>query len=65
MAGPGELDFQLDGFPWAQENVSNDLGRSRCDGPSDLFVFFSVLFSYDSLIHILEDFVEAELAEPL
>ena len=65
LALSGELHFQFDGFPWAEQNISDDFSRTWGDWPSDFFVLLSVLLSDNVLVNILEDFVESELTESL
>ena len=52
------------GFPWAQENIGDDLSASGGDGESEGSVFWLVLTSSGS-VDILEDLVETELSETL
>ena len=52
------------GFPWAEEDVSNDLGASGGYQETDSLVL-SGLVSKSALIDILEHFVESELSEAL
>jgi len=65
VTGSWELHFKLDGFPWAEQNVSDNFGWTWSDWPSDLFVLFSVLLSDNVFIDILEDFVESEFTKTL
>ena len=52
------------GFPWAEENISNNFSTSGGEGETECLVFGGILTS-NSLVDILEDFVETELSESL
>ena len=52
------------GFPWAEENISDDLSASGGDEETDSLVLCSLL-SKNTLVDILEHFVESELSEAL
>jgi hypothetical protein len=65
VAGARQLDLQLGGFPRAEQQVGDDFGRPRGNGPPDLFVLVGVFLSHNFLVDVLEDLVEAELAESL
>ena len=52
------------GFPWAEEDVSDDLGASGRDQETDSLVLRGFL-SKSALVHILEHFIESELSEAL
>ena len=51
-------------FPRAQQNVCDDLGASRRDSPADRLVLGGV-GAGSTRVDVLEDLVEAELAEAL
>lgn len=59
------LDTDLNGLEGAQGTVSDDFGAGGGNGPADLFILDTVLFTYDALVDILEHFVEAELSHAL
>jgi len=61
----GSLDSDLNGFPRAQEDVSNDFSRSGRKSPTDTLVFNGVFGTNDAGEDILEEFVETELSETL
>ena len=52
------------GFPWAEEDVSDDLSAGRGDEETDSLVLCGLL-SKNALIDILEHFIESKLSEAL
>ena len=52
------------GFPWAEENISDDLGAGRGDEETNSLVLGGLL-SKSCLVDILEHLVESELSEAL
>ena len=52
------------GFPGAEENISDDLSAGGGDEETDSLVLCGLL-SKNTLVHILEHFVESELSEAL
>ena len=50
------------GFPWAEENISDDLSAGRGDEETDSLVLGGLL-SKSCLVDILEHLVESELSE--
>eukprot|EP00049_Salpingoeca_infusionum_P017080 m.351702 g.351702 ORF g.351702 m.351702 type:complete len:333 (-) comp16321_c0_seq1:96-1094(-) len=61
----GSLDLDLDHLHWAEGNISKELGRCRCTEPKGTTVLNGGLLTDHVGVHILEDLVEAELAESL
>ena len=56
--------FGTYGFPWAEEDIGNDLGTSRGESETDGSVLWLVITSGGS-VDILEDLIETELTETL
>jgi len=61
----GSLDSDLNGFPRAQEDISNNFSGSGGKSPTDTLVFDGIFLTNDASIDILEEFVETELSETL
>jgi len=61
----GSLDSDLDGFPRAEETISNDFSGSGGKCPTDTLVFNGVFGSNNTSIDILEDFIETEFTKTL
>jgi hypothetical protein len=55
----------LQSFPWAEENISDNFGTTGCNTPSDSSIFGSLFLAYSLLVNILEDFIKAELSTSL
>jgi len=64
-AGLRGLDSNLNGFPRAEEAISNDFSRSGSDSPTKSLVFNGVFLTDDTGIDILEHFVETEFTQTL
>ena len=52
------------GFPWAEKDISDDLGAGRGNSETNSSVLWLVITSSGS-VDILEDFIESELSETL
>ena len=51
-------------FPWAQQNVCDELGAGRRDSPANRLVLGGV-GTGSTCVNVLEDLIEAELSEAL
>ena len=52
------------GFPWAEKDISDDLGAGGGNSETNSSVLWLVITSSVS-VDILEDFIESELSESL
>jgi len=59
------LHSDFHGFEGAEESICNYLSTSRGDRPSNCFVLVCVLFTDDSLVHVLENFIETKFSKSL
>jgi len=59
------LDSDLDGFPRAEEAISNNFSGSRSSSPTNSLVFDGVFLTDDTGIDILEHFVETKFTQTL
>jgi hypothetical protein len=59
------LHSYFQGFPWAEQDISDDFCTGGGDGKTYSLVLSGILCAHRALVDILEDFIETELSEAL